>query len=808
MAITRSDNETQALYPAKIALATNGVISDETPPAGVPVQGVPLGIFKEVRRDNGTFAAAVQVLVDPPVDPDQYEEITLWLNGVQIGLPQQVGNEIITFNMFQSDLRDGIKNVIQYKLKRHSGNQDESTELWALYSATLPGGNDVPGSGEHPGLGISLPAEWGDPANIDKDKIDNKVPLTLAYSHMKAYDKVTVEIGNERFDFTVKPGEVGASFVALIDREQFELVGSQDNCPFSYTVVDQLLNAAHKRRWSKIIRANVDVDGVTLGEPILREILDDSEDVATEIDLGKLAGNDLSVVVLTSPGEFKLGDKIKAEYIATLAGHPDVVEKMEGTVEADEFGEKKRCVLKVANAKVIAGSSVTVTYALFRPNGDPVGKSETASAIVVGTRVVLKPPRIKEAPNDILDPIAAKDTLTAIVTAYDNMIGTQVRVTWHGTPGQGSATTDPVDITEQADKDVTLSRSVVPFNLGKQVSVTYTVIRNSVPQGSDELLLGVLPITDGDPRLGMPLIIEAADSGNGPTLDISALTTNATMRVNSYPFIALEQYVWLRVTGTLNDTNGSEYAKTFWQPPGSKTNSTWISQGFHTHTFPLADLKSLKNGSDLKMVFKTGLGGSADERQATTIKERVYNVRTAAPLVWNDSPVTLTVHTASFEGASPDWDIIADTFSLPLYRGAKEGVPPYTYKSANESVATVDKLGNIKAVGKGKTIITLQDDAGETKTLEATVIHEHYTLLYSPYPGTQEEFVVWAGKVGGKLPPPYFLSTVLPGLYRPKNTSWHHVSYRRNTTTEEMMNPYLRVQFIPFPNIAPFLVVK
>ena len=384
MTITRSDNETQALYPAKIALATDGVISDETPPAGVPVQGVPLGIFKEVRRDNGTFAAAVQVLIDPLMDPDQYDEIALWLNGVQIGLPQQVGNDIIAFTMFQSDLRDGVINVIQYKLKRHSGNQVESTQLWALYSATLPGGNNVPGNGEHPGLDISLPAEWGDPANIDKDKIDNKVPLTLAYSHMKAHDEVTVQIGNERFTFTVKPGEVGASFVALIDREKFELVGSQDNCPFCYTVVDQLLNAAHKRRWSKIIRANVDVDGVTLGKPILRERLDDSGDVATVIDLEKLAGNDLSVVVLTSPADFKLGDKIKAEYIAKLAGHPDVVEKVEGTVEADEFGEKKRCVLKVAYANVVADSRVTVNYALFRPNGDPVGKSETAWATVIG----------------------------------------------------------------------------------------------------------------------------------------------------------------------------------------------------------------------------------------------------------------------------------------------------------------------------------------------------------------------------------------------------------------------------------------
>ena len=407
MTTTQPRNDSQTLYPAKIALATDGVISDETPPAGVPVQGVPLGIFKEVRRDNGTFAAAVQVQVDPPMDPGQYDEITLWLNGVQIGLPQQVGNEIITFNMFQSDLRDGVTNVIQYKLKRHSGNQDESTELWALYSATLPGGNDVPGSGEHPGLGISLPAEWGDPASIDEDKIEKGVPLTLTYSHMKAYDKVTVEIGNERFDFPVTPAEVGESFVAKIESKHFELIGSQENCPFSYTVVDQLLNATHKRRWSKIIRANINL----LAKPILREVLDDAEDEATKIDLGKLADDDLLVLVSTRSDAFNLGDKIKAEYTARIEGQIVADAQVEGTVEPDEIGEKKRSVLKVPNAKVIAESSVTVTYALFRPDGDPVGKSVTATATVVGSRIVLEPPKIKEAPNVTA---ATAPTLTSV----------------------------------------------------------------------------------------------------------------------------------------------------------------------------------------------------------------------------------------------------------------------------------------------------------------------------------------------------------------------------------------------------------
>jgi hypothetical protein len=576
MAITRSSNETQALYPATIALATDGVISDQTPPAGVPVQGVPLGIFKEVRRDNGTFAAAVQVLIDPPLDPDQYEEITLWLNSVQIGLPQEVGNEIIAFNMFQSDLRDGVTNVIQYKLKRHSGNQDESTELWALYSATLPGGNDVPGSGEHPGLGISLPAEWGDPANIDKDKIDNKVPLTLAYSHMKAHDEVTVQIGNERFNFTVKPDEVGASFVALIDREQFELVGSQDNCPFSYTVVDQLLNAAHKRRWSKIIRANVDVDGVTLGKPILREILDDSEDVATEIDLGKLATNDLLVVVSTRSDAFNLGDKIKAEYIARIGGQTVADAQVEGTVETDEIGEKKHCVLNVANAKVIAGSSVTVTYALFRANGDPVGKSETATAIVVGEALPAAVLAFTNAPYEVdtggeLGAVNLRLTRTAVPVANATVSLTLPAGFTYSSGGGGTR----------------------DFTTDAQGEVSVTGIKVTEVEGEFELVAA----SNGAPSVSAKVVVSVSGpvgvihmGGRQNTIAISGDGTRVYVEVGAG--ISVIDTKTNFITGHILKPADENYLKILITPDGKKIYGG--SHGKQLHVFDALELKLIK----------------------------------------------------------------------------------------------------------------------------------------------------------------------------------------------------------------------
>jgi len=474
------------------------------------------------------------------------------------------------------------------------------------------------------------------------------------------------------------------------------------------------------------------------------------------------------------------GTNLIVGYLKTVKGD-EVIYHWEGSktgmysdsLKLNDFtaGQPVPFTIKAELIKGNEGGTVKASYELKRAAGG-TSYSDTLE-FNVGVALDLKEPRIKEANRNILDPFAAQDTLTAVIPAYSNMIGTQVTVTWSGTPGQGSATTDPVDITEQVDKEVTLSRSVVPFNLGKQVSVTYTVVRNSVPQGSDELLLGVLPITDGDPRLGLPLIIEAANSGNDPEFDISALTTNATMRVNSYPFIALEQYVWLRVTGTLNDTNGSEYAKTFWQPPGSKTNSMWISQGFQTHTIPLADLKRLRNGSDLKMEFKTGLGGSTDENVATTFKERVYKIKAGPALEWDNRPITFEIKTVSVEGAKPDWTDRGKLQEKWINRPPSGGVPPYTYTSSDADVATA-KGGQIVSVRPGRCVITLQDEAGTTKTLEVTVSATEYKLLYSPRLGTLAEFKAWAEQVGGtSRVPNEFLDVFFSQFNARQNESFH-----------------------------------
>ncbi|WP_447797604.1 hypothetical protein [Pseudomonas moraviensis] len=246
----------------------------------------------------------------------------------------------------------------------------------------------------------------------------------------------------------------------------------------------------------------------------------------------------------------------------------------------------------------------------------------------VGVALDLKEPKIKQAPNDTsLDPLEAQNALTSVIN-YDGMlVGDRIIVRWTGAPGTpaaGSHTTEPWPVTTVGPQEIPLAVSVLAFNLAKSITLDYTVTRGTQnPKESRIRALAVSPIAQSD--LPGPLIVQASEQGEGPELDVSQLTTNATLRANSYPHIALKQYVWLKAKGTLK--GGGNYSKTFWQPPGSQTNATWIDQGFYTHTFPLPDLQSLEDGRDLELEFKAGFGGSQVETEAVTFALRTYRIK-------------------------------------------------------------------------------------------------------------------------------------------------------------------------------------
>lgn len=404
--------------------------------------------------------------------------------------------------------------------------------------------------------------------------------------------------------------------------------------------------------------------------------------------------------------------------------------------------------------------TVKVFYIVTR-GGQPLPAS-MEQPLLIGTAVELNAPRIKEADDNSLDPLKAKDALTAIVPAYDNMVGTQLSVTWTGTAGAGSHTTEPVQVTTQGDCAVPLPNGVLAFNLNRPVTVHYTVIRNGSPKDSKPFILAVQPIAQQDPAMGRPRIMQAANGGEGPEFDVSQSTSDATISMNSWPLIALRQYVWLRLSGTNSD--GSPYTQTFWQPPSSQTNQRWIDQGYYTHPIPLATLQNLKDGSELTVEFKAGLGGSQVEAEALTFQGMRYIVKVTVPLEIDTTDMVLDG--PQFYPAPapyiPAFDKTAYVHTgAHQIRQAHGGRKPYQYTSSNRAVASVDPAtGHVISTGNGDARITVHDINGDEVSFNVKSKNV-YELVHNRQQLPYFQARAWMGTVGARLFPGSYLSDPL-----------------------------------------------
>lgn len=265
--------------------------------------------------------------------------------------------------------------------------------------------------------------------------------------------------------------------------------------------------------------------------------------------------------------------------------------------------------------------TVQVFYTVTR-NGQILPAS-IKQPLLIGSALDLQPPSIKEAAGNSLDPVAAKGTLTVVVPHYTGMLATdEVSVTWTGTLGEGSHTSVPVVVGTVGIKEIAIPNSVVAFNLGKPVTVSYNVIRGGNSKGSETFILAVQPIPVS--ALSAPRILQAANNGEGPVFDVTSLTA-ATARLSDWPLIALGQFVWLRLQGT--NADNTPYDKSIFAPPVSQTNKTWIANGYYDQLLPLNELKNLKDDSQLTLTFKAALGKSQVEADAVIFPARVYTVK-------------------------------------------------------------------------------------------------------------------------------------------------------------------------------------
>ncbi|WP_146604228.1 hypothetical protein [Pseudomonas sp. 478] len=238
----------------------------------------------------------------------------------------------------------------------------------------------------------------------------------------------------------------------------------------------------------------------------------------------------------------------------------------------------------------------------------------------VRAQLELKPPSVKEAPGGTLNPINAKDFLTVVVPHYTGMLGSdKLSVTWAGTAGGGSHTSAPVDVGTVGSKEIPIPNSVVAFNLGKAVTVTYTVTRDGTAYPpSQPLTLTVQAIPNQDGALPTPAIEGAV----GNELNIGTLIGTENLRIAAWPLQLSGQRVWLRYDGT--DTAGDATEAIVWT--GQAHNKTGELVTLAPHVW----LKTLKDGTDLKVTFRVNFDKVSNAATAVTFPIRTYTVRELA----------------------------------------------------------------------------------------------------------------------------------------------------------------------------------
>ena len=270
------------------------------------------------------------------------------------------------------------------------------------------------------------------------------------------------------------------------------------------------------------------------------------------------------------------------------------------------------------------GSKITVRYQLWRHATDETSLSNPL-VFTVGVALELLAPSIKENNGDsALNPLLVRDTLTIVVPDNSALLPNhEISVTWtgaDGTPAGGSHTSVPRAVSEGLE--FAIPNSVVAFNLGKQVKISYVVIIDGHPTPSRVFDLTVQAMPQS--ALASPTIEQADNDGAGPELHTGNLT-QASVRMGDWPLIALNQYVWLRLRGTKAD--GSAYVREIWSAPTAGTNPDWIADRFFTVSLPVDELKALQDGSGLALVFKAALGQSTVESEAVEFPVRTYTIK-------------------------------------------------------------------------------------------------------------------------------------------------------------------------------------
>ncbi|MBK5536265.1 Ig-like domain-containing protein [Pseudomonas sp. TH08] len=413
------------------------------------------------------------------------------------------------------------------------------------------------------------------------------------------------------------------------------------------------------------------------------------------------------LVVLTANPPFVAGDNVLATYTAQDTGQPaDVVVNVSGKVEADQFGSKKPCILEVPNAKVFAGSRVTATYELRRPNGDLVGNSITANATVTGAAPIdLLPPSLVAPAVDPVDVLAYPNGITMRIEYLAALDGDRARLA-EVDPPTGSPQFPLVAFNSNKRVNTVLTPAYLAARQGKSFELRWNLNRNGGQAGkSTPTPVRVLKIADGDSRLPTPNI--AANTNT--VLDVEALNEGARILAVKWPVFEPAQPIWVTCKGF--DNNGNPIST---EVKSGEPNDSL--DGLNVQA-PVAWLKALKDGSALTVECAVSLDGSRDKTRAVLLPLRLYTVRAVEDLNFG-AALTLNLPAYSVVRGVPPLNPPANATYTRTPTG---GIKPYHFSSSNTNVALIDATtGTVRVSGRGTTTLTVTDHQNNKATYTLT----------------------------------------------------------------------------------------
>ena len=541
------------------------------------------------------------VVVDPWLGIAAYQSVVLVVNGITVDSHTvQPGEESQRFGLYikPGHLSSTADNEVKYVVTRTSGNDDSAIVLLRYQAPRVGGVDRDPFDEFHSELYLELPAD------VIKNGIDANLPeegveVTMTYSECRAYDTIELNCNGVIVKHLVTEFEAasGKPVKFKVKKETFVLAGDHEKFLINYSIEDQCRNRPQPPA-SAGIEIDVDLAGKRLAPPILREVLDDDADDASVIDLGTLGANNLSVIILTGDPRFMKDDRIIATYVAKAEGQPDIVVVVEGTVEM-QFGQKKPCILKIPNDKVVSAQTVTVTYELKR-NDMLIATSKPADARVIGVGLPeLKKPTVQKTVSNVLDPLDNPTGANGRVEVLGWQAGDTVRLMVEGAPDAGSPVFAAKPLNANNRANFALPVSFIIANMGgTAVEVYYKLIRDGREHLSFPTFITVSKIKDEDPRLPTPAI----DGAVGNELDVTKMLVSDQLRVVAWPDQQLGQRVWLRYDVKVE----SGEAPIFFEDLKGEPHKTL---GDLTRPAPLEWLKTLKDGSELTISFSVSFDG-------------------------------------------------------------------------------------------------------------------------------------------------------------------------------------------------------